>query len=95
MERTSGDITTSKKYSHVDLIHMIDGVDTERGSSVAGGRGYYLKVRVNVVSRSYKGLGYLLLEVVVITSRLELMFSQGHIRVWVICCGMSWLLPQG
>ena len=27
---------------------MIDGVDTERGSSVAGGRGYYLKVGVTL-----------------------------------------------
>ena len=26
----------SKKYSHVDLVHMIDGVDLERGANVAG-----------------------------------------------------------
>lgn len=31
-----------KKYSHVDLIHMIDGMDGERGTSVSGGRGYFL-----------------------------------------------------
>ena len=43
-ERTFGDCETKKKYSHVDLIHMIDGVDAERGSVTAGGRGYYLKV---------------------------------------------------
>ena len=46
-------------------------------SSVAGGRGYFLKVRVNVISRSYKGQGHLLLEVVVITSKL--MLSQGSV----------------
>ena len=32
-----------KKYSHVDLIVMIDGVDSDRGVATAGGRGYYLK----------------------------------------------------
>lgn len=31
-----------KKYSHVDLIHMIDGMDGERGTGVSGGRGYFL-----------------------------------------------------
>lgn len=31
-----------KKYSHVDLIHMIDGIDGERGTTVSGGRGYFL-----------------------------------------------------
>ena len=33
-----------KKYSHIDLIHMIDGVETEKGAVVAGNRCYYLKV---------------------------------------------------
>ncbi|XP_003747124.1 probable serine--tRNA ligase, cytoplasmic [Galendromus occidentalis] len=41
--RTYGDCTTSKKYSHVDLIVMIDGMDGDRGTVVAGGRGYFLK----------------------------------------------------
>eukprot|EP01147_Barroeca_monosierra_P007697 gene7697-7729_t len=44
--RTVGDSAanqTRKKYSHVDLITMIDGVDTERGSNAAGSRCYYLK----------------------------------------------------
>lgn len=40
--RTWGDTTCKKKYSHVDLITMIDGVDSERGAVTAGGRGYYL-----------------------------------------------------
>ncbi|KAG1690294.1 Serine--tRNA ligase, cytoplasmic [Nymphon striatum] len=40
--RTFGDISCRKKYSHVDLIQMIDGMDGERGAVVAGGRGYYL-----------------------------------------------------
>lgn len=43
IERTYGDIETKKKYSHVDLVVMIDGADNERGSVTAGGRGYYLK----------------------------------------------------
>lgn len=41
--RTNGDCTVRKKYSHVDLIVMIDGVDSDRGVATAGGRGYYLK----------------------------------------------------
>jgi len=33
----------SKKYSHVDLVHMIKGVDSMRGTVIAGGRGYFLR----------------------------------------------------
>ena len=44
IERTFGDCSGKKKYSHVDLVHMVDGFDGERGSNTAGGRGYYLKV---------------------------------------------------
>jgi len=42
IERTWGDIAAKKKYSHVDLITMINGADLERGAVTAGGRGYYL-----------------------------------------------------
>jgi seryl-tRNA synthetase len=42
VERTFGNCEFRKKYSHVDLIHMIDGVDTERGATISGGRGYFL-----------------------------------------------------
>ena len=42
VERTFGDCTIRKKYSHVDLIHMVEGMDAERGTVTAGGRGYYL-----------------------------------------------------
>ncbi|XP_012275912.1 serine--tRNA ligase, cytoplasmic [Orussus abietinus] len=42
VERTFGDCRQKKKYSHVDLIHMIDGMDGERGTAVSGGRGYFL-----------------------------------------------------
>jgi len=45
---TWGDVETKKKYSHIDLIHMIDGFDGERGAVTAGGRGYYLKVTWSV-----------------------------------------------
>ncbi len=41
-ERTWGNVEQRKKYSHVDLVHMIGGMDGERGSVTAGGRGYYL-----------------------------------------------------
>ena len=44
-ERTHGDVEGRKKYSHVDLIHMIGGMDAERGTVTAGNRGYYLMVR--------------------------------------------------
>lgn len=44
VERTWGDCTAQKKYSHVDLVVMIDGFDGERGAVVAGSRGYFLKV---------------------------------------------------
>ena len=45
-ERTHGDVAGRKKYSHVDLIHMIGGMDAERGTVTAGGRGYYLMVSI-------------------------------------------------
>ena len=45
---TWGAVGEEKKYSHVDLIHMIDGMDAERGSAVSGARGYYLLVRIDL-----------------------------------------------
>lgn len=36
-------IITLLYHSHVDLVQMIDGVDLERGSLIAGSRGYFLK----------------------------------------------------
>jgi len=41
--RMVGDVKLEQKYSHVDLIQMVDGVDLERGTKVAGNRGYFLK----------------------------------------------------
>jgi len=43
--RTVGDVSQRKKYSHFDLLIMVDGVDYERGASVSGNRGYFLKVQ--------------------------------------------------
>ena len=40
--KTWGDCV-HKKYSHRDLIEMIDGVDMKAGTIAAGNRGYYLK----------------------------------------------------
>lgn len=42
VERTFGDCETKKKYSHVDLIVMIDGMNGDKGTVVAGGRGYFM-----------------------------------------------------
>lgn len=42
VERTHGDCERRGKYSHVDLIHMIDGMNGEKGAVVSGGRGYFL-----------------------------------------------------
>lgn len=42
VERTFGDCTTKGKYSHYDLIHMIDGMNGDKGAVVSGGRGYFL-----------------------------------------------------
>ncbi|CAF3356549.1 unnamed protein product, partial [Rotaria sp. Silwood2] len=42
-ERTFGDVETRKKYSHFDLMYMIDGYDGDRGALVAGSRGYFMK----------------------------------------------------
>ncbi|XP_034251561.1 serine--tRNA ligase, cytoplasmic isoform X1 [Thrips palmi] len=41
--RTAGDVTIRKKYSHYDLVYMIDGLESEKGAVVGGGRGYFLK----------------------------------------------------
>lgn len=42
VERTFGDCERRGKYSHVDLIVMIDGMNAEKGAIVSGGRGYFL-----------------------------------------------------
>ncbi|XP_067622633.1 serine--tRNA ligase, cytoplasmic [Eurosta solidaginis] len=42
VERKFGDCTRRGKYSHVDLIVMIDGMNAEKGAVVSGGRGYFL-----------------------------------------------------
>ncbi len=44
IERLVGDCTSRKKYSHIDLLHMINGVETEKATIAAGNRCYYLKV---------------------------------------------------
>ena len=33
---------STKKYSHVDLIHMVGGADLERGANVAGKNNFRL-----------------------------------------------------
>ena len=54
VERTFGDCAVRKKYSHIDLIHMIDGVETQKATICAGNRCYYLKVcKHNYASRDH------------------------------------------
>ncbi|XP_053313798.1 serine--tRNA ligase, cytoplasmic [Spea bombifrons] len=43
VERTWGLCDVRKKYSHVDLVVMVDGFEGEKGAVVAGSRGYFLK----------------------------------------------------
>ncbi|NWR81861.1 SYSC protein, partial [Centropus unirufus] len=43
VERIWGDCSCRKKYSHVDLVVMVDGYEGEKGAIVAGSRGYFLK----------------------------------------------------
>lgn len=42
VERTFGDCEQRGRYSHVDLIHMIDGMNGDKGAVISGGRGYFL-----------------------------------------------------
>ncbi|XP_039260596.1 serine--tRNA ligase, cytoplasmic-like [Styela clava] len=66
VERTFGDCGTRKKYSHVDLVVMVDGYEGERGAVVAGSRGYFLKgplvfleqALINLALRTLSDKGY-------------------------------------
>ncbi|VDM95520.1 unnamed protein product [Thelazia callipaeda] len=70
VERVFGDIETKKKYSHIDLSIMIDGFDGDRGTSVAGGRGYFLKGPL------------VFLEQAVINLALQMLHSKGFIPLY-------------
>jgi len=54
--RTWGDCDSVKKYSHVDLVAMIDGFDGDRGANVAGGRGYFMKNAAVFLSSALQNL---------------------------------------
>jgi seryl-tRNA synthetase len=66
IERTWGDCETKKKYSHVDLIHMIDGMNGEKGAVVSGNRGYFLTGAA------------VFLEQALIQHALHLLFNKGY-----------------
>lgn len=58
VERTWGDASEApgKGLNHVDLLHMIGGVEYKRGTAVAGNRGYFLKgpgARLNMALATY------------------------------------------
>ena len=44
VERTFGDCSVRKRYSHIDLLQMIDAVDMQRATAAAGNRCYFMKV---------------------------------------------------
>ena len=44
MERTFGDCSSRKPYSHIDLLYMIDAVEMQKATIAAGNRCYYMKV---------------------------------------------------
>lgn len=46
MERTFGECSVRKQYSHIDILHMIDGVEMQKATAAAGNRCYYLKVKL-------------------------------------------------
>lgn len=56
VERVWGDCSCRKKYSHVDLVVMVDGYEGEKGAVVAGSRGYFLKVRAQTPMGAWKRL---------------------------------------
>lgn len=56
VERVWGDCSCRKKYSHVDLVVMVDGYEGEKGAVVAGSRGYFLKVRAQTPMGARKQL---------------------------------------
>jgi seryl-tRNA synthetase len=62
VERTNGDCESRKKYSHVDLVEMIDGFDGVRGSMVSGSRGYYTKGPVVFLEQAIINLALQLLD---------------------------------
>ena len=45
VERTFGDCSIRKQYSHIDLLHMLDGVEMQKATVASGNRCYYLKVK--------------------------------------------------
>lgn len=53
-EKVWGDCTERKKYSHVDLVVMVDGYEGEKGAVVAGSRGYFLKVMTIVFMKRWE-----------------------------------------
>eukprot|EP00884_Botryococcus_braunii_P008117 jgi/Botrbrau1/17306/Bobra.0015s0059.1 len=41
--KTHGELRDGATYNHVDLVQLLDIVDLEAGSAVAGGRGFFLR----------------------------------------------------
>lgn len=62
VERTHGDCTIRKKYSHVDIVEFIDGYDGVRGATVAGSRGYYTKGPIVFLEQALISLGLQILD---------------------------------
>nr|CAH8854122.1 unnamed protein product [Trichobilharzia regenti] len=60
--RTYGTSDFRKPFSHVDLVVMVDGFDGERGSAIAGGRGYFLKGPLVFLEQAIINLALCMLE---------------------------------
>lgn len=43
VEKTFGDCSVRKRYSHIDLLYMIDAVETQKATVASGNRCYYMK----------------------------------------------------
>ncbi|EDV25196.1 uncharacterized protein TRIADDRAFT_25588 [Trichoplax adhaerens] len=67
---THGDCEVKKRYSHIDLAYMVDGVDTNRGTVTAGGRGYYLKGKL------------VFLEFALIQHALRILAKKGYVPLY-------------
>ena len=53
VKRTFGDYAVRNKYSHIDLIHIIDSVVTQKATICADKRCYYLKVCALYMTTSF------------------------------------------
>jgi seryl-tRNA synthetase len=54
---TNGDATVEKPMIHVDIMQRLDWIDTDAGTVVAGGRGYFLKNEAVLLNQALINFG--------------------------------------